>query len=122
MIKPLLIMLGSFFLGLGIFGIFIPVLPTTPFLLLAAGCYVRSSDRLYKWLLNHYIFGKYISDFRTNRAISLNSKIISLITMWLMISLSVFVFIKLSWVRILVAILGVMGTAVILLIPTSKNK
>jgi len=121
MIKPLLIILGSFFLGLGILGIFIPGLPTTPFLLLAAGCYFRSSDRLYKWLLNHYIFGRYIRNFRENRSISLHSKIISLVAMWLMISLSVFVFIKTSWIRILVAILGVIGTVVLLLIPTSKN-
>jgi hypothetical protein len=121
MIKPLLILLGSFFLGLGFLGIFIPGLPTTPFLLLAAGCYVRSSDRLYTWLLNHYIFGRHIQNFRENRSISLHSKIISLIAMWLMISLSVFVFIKIFWIRILIAILGVIGTVVILLIRTSKN-
>ena len=121
MIKPLLILLGSFFLGLGFLGIFIPGLPTTPFLLLAAGCYVRSSDRLYTWLLNHYIFGRHIQNFRENRSISLHSKIISLIAMWLMISLSVFVFIKNYWIRILIAILGVIGTIVILLIRTSKN-
>lgn len=121
MIKPLLILLGSFFLGLGFLGIFIPGLPTTPFLLLAAGCYVRSSDRLYTWLLNHYIFGRHIQNFRENRSISLHSKIISLIAMWLMISLSVFVFIKIFWIRILIAILGVIGTIVILLIRTSKN-
>lgn len=121
MLKPLLIILGSFFLGLGIFGIFIPILPTTPFLLLAAGCYFRSSDRLYKWLLNHYIFGRYIRNFKENRYISLHSKIISLIAMWLMISLSIFVFIKTLWIRILVAILGIIGTVVLLLIPTSKN-
>ncbi|MCK4828568.1 YbaN family protein [bacterium] len=119
--KPLLILLGSFFLGLGFLGIFIPGLPTTPFLLLAAGCYVRSSDRLYTWLLNHYIFGRHIQNFRENRSISLHSKIISLIAMWLMISLSVFVFIKIFWIRILIAILGVIGTVVILLIRTSKN-
>ncbi len=121
MIKPLLILLGSFFLGLGFLGIFIPGLPTTPFLLLAAGCYVRSSDRLYTWLLNHYIFGRFIQNFRENRSISLHSKIISLIAMWLMISLSVFVFIKIFWIRILIAILGMIGTVVILLIRTSKN-
>jgi len=121
MIKLLLIMLGSLFLGLGIPGIFIPGLPTTPFLLLAAGCYFRSSDRLYKWLLNHYILGRYIRNFRENRAISLRSKIISLVTMWLMISMSVFVFIKTLWIKILVANLGVIGTVVILLIPASKN-
>ena len=122
MIKnPLLILLGSFFVGLGFLGIFIPGLPTTPFLLLAAGCYVRSSDRLYAWIINHKIFGKNIKSFRENRAISLRSKIISLIAMWLMISLSVFVFIKIFWIKILILMLGVIGTIVILSIRSLKN-
>ena len=118
--KPLLILLGSIFFGLGFIGILIPGLPTTPFLLLSAGCYVRSSDRLYAWLLNHKIFGNYIQKIRENRSISLRSKIVSLIAMWLMISLSAFVFIEILWIRILVIILGVIGTIVILLIRTSK--
>ena len=118
--KPLLILLGSLFVGLGFLGIFIPGLPTTPFLLLSAGCYVRSSDRLYTWLLNHKIFGRYIQNIRENRAISLRHKIISLIAMWLMICLSAFVFIEILWIRILVIMLGVIGTIVILLIRTAK--
>ena len=64
MLKILLIAIGSFFLILGFIGILIPGLPTTPFLLLSAACYFRSSDRLYSWLLNHKIFGKYIRNFR----------------------------------------------------------
>ena len=119
--KPLLIILGSLFVGLGFLGIFIPGLPTTPFLLLSAGCYVRSSDRLYTWLLNHKIFGRYIQNIRENRSISLRSKIISLIAMWLMISLSAFVFIEILWIRILVISLGVIGTIAILLFRTSSK-
>ena len=118
--KPLFIILGSIFVGLGFIGIFVPGLPTTPFLLLSAGCYIRSSDRLYNWLLNHKIFGKYIQEIRENRSISLRSKIISLIAMWLMISLSAFVFIEILWIRMLVIILGVIGTIVILSFRTSK--
>jgi uncharacterized membrane protein YbaN (DUF454 family) len=119
--KPLLILLGSFFLGLGFLGILLPVLPTTPFLLLSAGCYVRSSDRLYTWLLNHRILGRYIRNIRENRSISLRSKIISLIAMWLMISLSAFVFIEIPWIRFLVIMLGVIGTIVILSMRTAKK-
>ena len=96
MIKLLLIVLGSIFLGLGFLGIFTPGLPTTPFLLLAAGCYVRSSDRLYSWLIKNKLFGKYIHNFRETRSIPLRSKILSLIVMWIMICLSIFVFIKTS--------------------------
>ena len=121
MIKIVLILFGSIFLGLGFVGIIVPGLPTTPFLLLAAGCYVRSSDRLYLWLLDHKLYGKYISNFRETRSISLRSKIISLIVMWVMISLSIYIFIKIIEVRIIVALLGIIGTLVILLIPTLRK-
>ena len=122
MIKYSLILLGSVFLGLGCFGIIIPGLPTTPFILLAAGCYFRSSDRLYSWIINHKIFGKYIQNFRETRSISLSIKIISLIVMWLMICLSIFVFIKTRPLKIIIMLLGLIGTFVLLSIRTSGNK
>ena len=121
MIKYILVFFGSIFLGLGFVGIVVPGLPTTPFLLLAAGCYVKSSDRLYSWLLDHKLFGKYIYNFREIRSISLRSKIISLIMMWVMIGLSIYIFIKIIPVKIIIALLGVIGTLVILLIPTSRK-
>jgi len=121
MIKHILILFGSIFLGLGFVGIIVPGLPTTPFLLLAAACYVRSSDRLYSWLLDHKLFGKYIHNFRETRSISLRSKIISLIVMWVMIGLSIYIFIKIIPVKIIIALLGVIGTLVILLIPTLRK-
>ena len=121
MIKHILVLFGSIFLGLGFVGIIVPGLPTTPFLLLAAGCYVKSSDRLYSWLLDHKLFGKYIYNFRETRSISLRSKIISLIMMWVMIGLSIFIFKKIIPVKIIIALLGVIGTLVILLIPTSRK-
>jgi len=121
MLKTILIISGSVFLGLGFLGIFTPGLPTTPFLLLAAGCYVRSSERLYSWLLRHRLFGKYIKDFRETRSIPLRSKIISLILMWAMIGVSVFFLIDNLTVRIIISILGLIGTLVLLSIPTSKR-
>jgi len=121
MIKHILILLGSIFLGLGFIGIIVPGLPTTPFLLLAAGCYVRSSNRLYSWLLDHKLLGKYIHNFRETRSISLRSSVISLIVMWIMIGLSISVFIKNIPVRIIIVLLGVIGTCVILSIPASRK-
>ena len=73
--KYLLIIVGCLSLGLGIIGMFLPVLPTTPFLLLSAGCFLRSSKSLYDWLLNHKYFGEYIKDFIEHRAISKKIKI-----------------------------------------------
>ncbi len=68
---------------LGILGIFLPLLPTTPFLLLAAALYFRSSPRLYDWLLSHKHLGPYIRNFRENRAIPLRVKILSVSLVWI---------------------------------------
>ena len=72
--KTLYIVLGSISLALGILGIFLPLLPTTPFLLLTAALYFKGSPRLYNWLLNHRHFGPYIRNFRENKAIPLRAK------------------------------------------------
>ena len=121
MIRLLFVILGSVFLTLGFIGVIIPGLPTTPFLLLSAACYFHSSKRLHSWLLNHKLFGKFIRDFRENRSISLRSKIISLVMMLSMISLSVFVFVDNIYAKVVILVLGAVGTAVILLIPTSRK-
>lgn len=69
--KTVCIILGTVSLALGIIGIFLPLLPTTPFLLLTAALYFRGSPRLYQWLLNHKCLGPYIRSFRENKAIPL---------------------------------------------------
>jgi uncharacterized membrane protein YbaN (DUF454 family) len=74
----LLIVLGIISLAVGILGIFLPLLPTTPFLLLSAFLFARSSEKLHSWLLNHKILGKYICDFLQDRTIPLRIKIISI--------------------------------------------
>lgn len=68
---------GHFFLGLGIIGAFLPVLPTTPFLLLAAYFYSRTNHELHKWLYNHHLFGPPLRDWEENKVIGLKAKIIS---------------------------------------------
>ena len=81
--KYLLIILGSICLALGVIGIFLPLLPTTPFLLLAAALYVRSSDKLYQWLIHQKYLGNYIRNFREHRAIPLHAKILSISMVWI---------------------------------------
>lgn len=80
--KPFLATLGCISLALGIVGIFVPLLPTTPFLLLAAALWVRSSPRLYAWLLAHPRLGEYIRNFREKRAIPLRAKVVSVTLLW----------------------------------------
>ena len=83
--KVLYILFGTLSLALGIIGIFLPLLPTTPFLLLTAALYVRSSPRLYNRLLHHKYLGSYIRNFRENKAIPLRAKIISVSLIWITI-------------------------------------
>lgn len=87
--KILFIVLGSLSLGLGILGIILPLLPTTPFLLLSATLFMHSSPRLYDWLLNHKYFGVYIRNYRENKVIPLKVKVVSLSVLWLTILLSI---------------------------------
>lgn len=81
----LLVLLGTLFLVIGVVGIVVPLLPTTPFLLLAAALYVKGSPQCYAWLIHHPYFGTYIRNFRENRAIPLRVKMISISLVWLTI-------------------------------------
>jgi uncharacterized membrane protein YbaN (DUF454 family) len=80
--KYLLIISGGFSVALGVVGIFIPVLPTTPFFLLAVFCYLRSSKKLYSWLIHHKVFGAYIYNYITYRAVLRSTKIGAIIFLW----------------------------------------
>ena len=122
MIKLLYIVLGSVSLSLGFLGIFLPGLPTTPFLLLAATLYMRSSKRLYSWLLNHRQMGKIIRQFRENKSIPLRIKIVSLSVMWSMIGLSTILLLKSVVLRIAIPLLGIIGTIVLLSLSAAPKE
>ena len=80
--KRLLMSAGFLSLGLGAAGIFLPVLPTTPFLLLAAACFMRSSDRLHEWMLTNRWFGPYIRNYREHKAVTKRTKTVTLVLLW----------------------------------------
>lgn len=77
---------GFVALFLGIVGIFVPVLPTTPFLLLASACFLRGSERLHRWLLSHGRLGRYIRDFEAGRGIPARAKVVAIAMMWISIA------------------------------------
>ena len=79
----ILTILGLLSLGLGIAGAFVPVLPTTPFLLLAATLFLKGNRKLYDWLMNHPRMGVYISNFMLDKAIPMRVKVVSVITVWI---------------------------------------
>ena len=84
-VKIILTILGIVSFALAVVGLFLPLLPTTPLLLLAAWCFVHSSPRLYAWLMDHPKFGPYIRNFRENKAIPLHVKVVSVTLIWLTI-------------------------------------
>lgn len=86
--KILYISAGSLFFGLGALGLFLPVLPTTPFWLLTAYFYVNSSPELYDSVMNLPVFGRHIRCFREYKAIPLRGKILSVVTLWLTVTVS----------------------------------
>lgn len=86
--RHLLIASGSISLALGVLGIFVPILPTTPFLLLAAACFVRSSERLHRWLLEHRHLGPYLRDFTRGEGVPVRTKTAAVLTLWASITVS----------------------------------
>lgn len=89
-IRYALLIAGSITLVLGLIGIFIPVLPTTPFLLISAYCYLRSSKRMYNWLIHHKVLGSYIYNYLEHRAVLRKTKIGAIVFLWLTLSISMF--------------------------------
>ena len=119
--KVVYITLGSLSLALGILGIFVPLLPTTPFLLLTAALYFRGSPRLYDWLLSHKYLGPYIRNFRENKAIPLRAKIISITLLWSTMSYCIFYVVPYLWVKVILFLIASGVTYHILSFKTLKK-
>lgn len=120
--KPLFTILGSICVLLGAIGIVIPGLPTTPFLLLGAGCYVRGSNRLYNALLESPVFGKRVKSFREKGGLSVYEKLSAVIIMWLMIGMSTLFFIKSTAPKLAVGVVGIIGSFVMLFVVKTYRK
>jgi len=120
-VRILLIIAGTLFVGLGILGIFIPVLPTTPFLLLAAVCYARSSQRFYHWLLYNRWFGSYIRNYLQKRGIPLRVKVLTIALLWITIGCSVAFAVELFVVRLILILIAIGVSIHVLLLRTLKE-
>lgn len=106
-VRLLFLLLGALFVAVGIAGIFLPVLPTTPFMLVAAACFARSSDRFYNWLLEHPVFGKTVREWREHRAIPRKAKWTAIIMMAATLSVSITFFVPYFALKIALAVFGV---------------
>jgi len=120
--RVLWIAVGGICMGLGVAGAFLPLLPTTPFLLLAASCYARSSPRRLQRLLNNRWFGPYLRNYRAGRGIPVHVKAWTLGLLWTTISLSAVFATALLWVRILLGLIALGVTIHILMLrPTDSS-
>jgi uncharacterized membrane protein YbaN (DUF454 family) len=120
--KYFFIGLGSLFTLLGITGIFIPILPTTPFLVLAAYLFARSSERCLNWLLTNRLFGSYISNYRSGKGLPLTQKILTLILLWVTIGYSAFFHVEKLWLKILLGLIALAVTIHLATIKTYKRQ
>ncbi len=116
LIKYLLIAAGMVSTVVGVIGIFVPLLPTTPLLLLAAACFMRSSDRLYTALIRHKVLGMYIKNYMEKRGIPIKIKLFSIALLWAgILSSAMFATDKL-WLRILLVSIAIVVSIHIMLI------
>lgn len=102
-----LLIIGLLSIGLGVLGIFLPLLPTTPFLLLAAYCFIRSSNRLYNWLIGNKFLGHYIHNYIENSAIEPRVKWFTIALLWISILTSVFTLNVAVWIKTLLLIIAI---------------
>ena len=119
-VRIILIISGSISLGLGVIGIIIPILPTTPFLLIAAACYARGSDRFYYWLLNNRCFGGYIQNYREGRGMRLWHKLAVLSLLWVLIGYAALFAVQHVWGKIILFCIAIGVTIHLLKIRTYK--
>lgn len=120
LLKLFYISAGTLSLCLGLLGIVVPGLPTTPFLLLTAALYLRSSGRLYNWLISNRYTGPYILNYRKNKGLTIKGKAYAIILQWVMIVISVFWGIDNLTVKFIVLGAGIIGTSIIIFaVPTA---
>jgi uncharacterized protein len=118
--KALLVAAGSLCVALAVLGVFLPLLPTTPFLLLASACYVRSSERLHGWLMGNRVLGGYIRNFRERRGIPLRAKFTTVALLWLPLLYSVYR-LDLLWLEVLLVLMGAAWSVVIFRMKTLRE-
>jgi len=123
LIRALLIAAGLLCVALATAGVFLPILPTTPFLLLAAACFARSSERLYLWLHENRWFGPFLTRYRAGLGIPLLSKLMIITLLWVTLAASAFLAMpdRLWWVRLILGAVVLGVTPHLLWIPTYRD-
>ncbi|MGQ3115966.1 MAG: YbaN family protein [Hydrogenophaga sp.] len=120
-VRWLLWLAGTVSLALGLIGVVLPGLPTTPFVLLAAACYAKASPRLHGWLLNHRFLGPMVRDWEQHRSLTRRTKTVAIGSMVVMVSLSAWGFRHQPWVLAALLAAAAIGLVVVARIPTRER-
>lgn len=120
-VKILLNLIGLIAVALGVLGIFLPLLPTTPFLLLASACFMKSSPRLHQWMLNNPMFGEYLKNIQEKKGIPLKGKIVTLMVLWTSMGYSIYI-VRPLMLKGMLAALGIGVSAWILHMKTLRRE
>ncbi|MCE1225433.1 MAG: YbaN family protein [Geobacteraceae bacterium] len=121
LLRWLLIIIGLISTGLGIIGIFVPLLPTTPFLLLAAACFARSSDRFHTWLIEHNHLGPLVRGYLDGSGIPLRAKQTAITLVWLTLGSSTLLLVKAIWLQVVLILLAPAITWYLWHLPVRKE-
>jgi uncharacterized membrane protein YbaN (DUF454 family) len=120
--RGVFVVLGLFFVGLGVLGAFLPVLPTTPFVLLASACFIRSSPALNRWLLRSRLFGPFLRDWHRHRGVRLHVKIIAVSVLAAVVAGSLLLGDLSLWLQIVLIGLALVGLIVVLRLPLIRDR
>lgn len=116
--KGFFVVLGTIALAIGFLGLFLPVIPTTPLVLLAAACYMRGSERLHGWLLESKWFGETIRTYQAGQGLRKATKIRAISLMWIVITISAFFYVDSLLVRVVMFGTAILVTRYLLGLPT----
>jgi uncharacterized protein len=118
-VRSFLVAIGCLSVVLGVIGIFLPVMPTTPFLLLAAACFARSSPRFYHWLMSNRWFGPYLRYYTEGLGIPLKIKVRVIGLLWLTMGTSIIFFVPMLWLKLAMAAVALGASMYIWFQPTA---
>ena len=122
-VRALYMVGGSVSLALGIIGLFVPGLPTTPFVLLSAALYAKSSEKLYNWLLGNKFLGPRIKNYQRQKGVTLKGKYRIIALMLTMVLISSFLIVNVMWLRIIILSSGAIGAIVVrFIVPTAEEE
>jgi uncharacterized protein len=119
LVRTLYVVLGFLCVGAGVLGMVLPLVPTTPFLLLAAFFFARSSDRFYDWLLSNRWFGRIIRDYRDGRGLTMRDKVVTIAVLWLTVGPSVIFLLPVWWGKALMVGIATGVTIYLWRLPTA---